>query len=435
MRAIHAALASSIAVVAFATPAAAETASQVFKDVPAGHWAEKAVTMVAVERGFMKGFPDGTFQGDKPFTRVQLAQAVDELIRQLEVQTKVSWATEGLGGYEFQDLPADPDAQAKVLRLANHYRLFEGVPGVTSKTFEGGKTVTRYEMAKVVDRLLRLGEARGVVDPSVQPPQVYAFSDLPPTAWPYNEVKEVSDRYQVMVGFPDATFRGPEELTRYQFAASAAQTFPLVVSLVERTQERKDQDDAARRAGGLRFQEDVPLVLGAGVNYRGALDGAAGMVRGVGYAGSFFGMAEVQGGGDQTSGFGPYYLGATGAIGYALPIVTGLHVQPYLGARVTSSQVTMGGLTYGAIAYWRPAQPFGLHLRLAGTSPLGDSRGGVMVGSFLPQASGGLWWHFAPRWAALAEAGWGAWPMPASTLPGSLTGDRVTGMLGVGYQF
>ena len=115
MHRLPAALASALATVAlYAAPAMAASAADTFSDVPAGHWAERAVTFVAVERGFMHGFPDGTFKGDQPFTRVQLAQAVDELIRQLETQTKVSWKAEGLGGYEFQDLPADPEARAKV---------------------------------------------------------------------------------------------------------------------------------------------------------------------------------------------------------------------------------------------------------------------------------------------------------------------------------
>ncbi len=433
MRTVAAALASAIVYAALTAPAIAATAADAFTDIKPGHWAEKAVTFVAVERGFMKGYPDRTFRGDLPFTRIQLAMAVDELIRQLEAQTKVSWTTEGLGGYEFQDLPADPEVRAKVLRLANQYRLFEGVPGVTSKTFEGDKQVTRYEMAKVVHRLMRLGEARGVVDPRVQAPQVFTFSDLPPMAWPYNEVKDVSDRYQVMVGFPDATFRGPEELTRYQFAASASQTFPLVVALVEKTQDKKDQDDHARRSTGLRFQEDAPIVVGAGANYRGAFDGAGGLARAVGYVGPIFGLAEVVGGADGAA-LRRYYVGATGAVGYAIPVMSGFHVQPYLGARVTSSaQLTMGGLTYGGIAYWRPSHPFGAHLRVAGTSPLGDTMGGATVGAFLPHASTGLWWHPAPRWALLAEAGWGAWAAPSS--PGPLNSDLITGVLGLGYQF
>lgn len=431
MRTVATALASAIVFAALTAPAHAESASEAFADIKAGHWAEKAVTFVAVERGFMKGFPDRTFRGDLPFTRVQLALAIDELIRQLEAQTKVTWTTEGLGGYEFQDLPADPEVQAKVLRLANHYRLFEGVPGVTSKTFEGDKQVTRYEMAKVVHRLMRLGEARGVVDPRVQAPQVFAFSDLPPTAWPYNEVKEVSDRYQVMIGFPDATFRGPEELTRYQFAASASQTFPLVVALVEKTQEKKDQDENAKKAAGLRFQEDVPFALGAGAQLSG---GAApgGLARAVGYFGPVFVLGEVEGA--QLAATGLRHA-EEGVVGYAFPLTTGLHLQPYLGGKaMTTTGTTIGGLTYGAIAYWRPSQPFGAHLRLAGTSPLGATQG-TATGQFFGGATAGLWWHPGARWALFAEGGWTQWPTATGTPPAFGVDGTPHVKAGVGFGF
>lgn len=434
MKSVTAALASALVFAALQAPAIAATAADAFTDIKAGHWAEKAVTFVAVERGFMKGFPDRTFRGDLPFTRIQLALAVDELIRQLEAQTKVSWTTEGLGGYEFQDLPADPEVRAKVLRLANHYRLFEGVPGVTSKTFEGDKQVTRYEMAKVVHRLMRLGEARGVVDPRVQAPQVFTFSDLPQAAWPYNEVKDVSDRYQVMVGFPDATFRGPEELTRYQFAASASQTFPLVVALVERTQEKKDQDENARRAAGSRFQEDTPLVLGAGAAFAGAAR-PTGLLRGVGYLGPVFVLGEAAANTVTTTG--DRLHAAEASVGYAFPVGPAFHLQPYLGGRaVTTTANTLGGLTYGAIAYWRPSFPFGAHLRVAGTSPLGAAQGNPQ-GAFLGAYTGGLWWHPADRWAVVLEGGWSQWPgtmsAPAATPFASEGVPQAT--LGAGYRF
>src|SRR5207249_1483222 len=74
---------------------ALQPASRVFKDLPAGHWAEKAVTFVSVERAFMVGYPDHTFRGQKPFTRLQLATATAELIVELEGIAKTRWAPAG----------------------------------------------------------------------------------------------------------------------------------------------------------------------------------------------------------------------------------------------------------------------------------------------------------------------------------------------------
>ena len=426
------AMAAAIVSIALqAAPAEARMASDVYRDVPEGHWAERAVTLVAIDKKFMKGYPDNTFRGDLPFTRIQLALAIDELIRQLEAKTKASWATEGLGGYAFQDLPDAPEVRETVLRLANQYRLFEGVPGITSNTLESHKQVTRYEMAKVVHRLMRLGETRGVVDPSVQKSQIFTFSDVPRTAWSYNEVKEVSDRYQVMVGFPDATFRGPEELTRYQFAASAAQTFPLVVELVEKTQE-KQKLDAQKEGTGLRFQEDLPVVVGVGAGLSNNVPGVSGMLRGAAYFGPVFVLAE-----GQTAAVGPAATRVFGGevnLGYAIPLGSEWHLQPYLGARsFTTGADSVNGVSYGALTYWRPSQTWGTHLRVAGMSPLQ----GNAQGSFLGNVGAGLWWHATSNWGLFSEANFGQWPTTLGAPAGAaFASDWVpTLSVGAGYKF
>ncbi len=44
-----------------------------------GHWAEKAIRR-CIERGLLKGYPDGSFQPDKPVTRAELATVLRRLI-------------------------------------------------------------------------------------------------------------------------------------------------------------------------------------------------------------------------------------------------------------------------------------------------------------------------------------------------------------------
>lgn len=44
----------------------------------AGHWAEKAIRR-CIERGLLKGYPDGSFQPDKPVTRAELAVILDRM--------------------------------------------------------------------------------------------------------------------------------------------------------------------------------------------------------------------------------------------------------------------------------------------------------------------------------------------------------------------
>jgi hypothetical protein len=51
-------------------------------DVPDGHWAEDAVQRL-VDLGFIKGYPDGTFKGDRPLTRYEYAMVVDRMVEKL----------------------------------------------------------------------------------------------------------------------------------------------------------------------------------------------------------------------------------------------------------------------------------------------------------------------------------------------------------------
>lgn len=50
------------------------------KDDITGHWAEKAIRR-CMERGLLKGYPDGSFQPDKPVTRAEAAVMMDRLIQ------------------------------------------------------------------------------------------------------------------------------------------------------------------------------------------------------------------------------------------------------------------------------------------------------------------------------------------------------------------
>lgn len=72
---------ASIAVAIVALPSLAQTTE--FKDVPPDHWAAAAVKEV-VAKGIMKGFPDGTFRGDKPVTRYELAVTLARFMQQVE---------------------------------------------------------------------------------------------------------------------------------------------------------------------------------------------------------------------------------------------------------------------------------------------------------------------------------------------------------------
>ncbi|HHV62493.1 MAG TPA: hypothetical protein GXX51_07650 [Firmicutes bacterium] len=74
---------TAVLVLALAAPAMASP----FADVPAYHWAYDAVNQLAAY-GLIQGFPDGTFKGDQPMTRYQMAMVVARLLVQLDSQIK-----------------------------------------------------------------------------------------------------------------------------------------------------------------------------------------------------------------------------------------------------------------------------------------------------------------------------------------------------------
>ena len=66
----------------FATITSPASADQ-FKDVPDDHWAAEYVSAVKAS-GVMKGYPDGTFKGEQPITRYELAAALVNMIDHIE---------------------------------------------------------------------------------------------------------------------------------------------------------------------------------------------------------------------------------------------------------------------------------------------------------------------------------------------------------------
>ncbi len=80
------ALVAVIALVAFAAPAFA--AANPFMDVPMNHWAYDAIGQLAA-RGVLSGYPDGTYKGNQPMTRYEVASAVARALAVVDM-TKAS---------------------------------------------------------------------------------------------------------------------------------------------------------------------------------------------------------------------------------------------------------------------------------------------------------------------------------------------------------
>jgi hypothetical protein len=83
------------------------------------------------------------------------------------------------------------------------------------------------------------------VDPLMQQvPNVDSLSDLTPDHWAYKYVKSLNERYNILTGYPDNTFRGNQPFTREEFLAVLAKIFERVELF---KQERQEDLDALRR--------------------------------------------------------------------------------------------------------------------------------------------------------------------------------------------
>jgi len=87
----------------------------VFSDVPRDHWAYQDIQYLA-QRGILEGLPGGTYKGDEPITRYQVATLVARTVRYLQ---------NNMGSTNQQDLSTLEDLV---------YKLSERVDSTSSST-------------------------------------------------------------------------------------------------------------------------------------------------------------------------------------------------------------------------------------------------------------------------------------------------------------
>jgi hypothetical protein len=95
--------------------------SKTFADIPADYWGNTAIAR-AVQLGFMKGYPDGNFQPDRPIPRLELAVALST-----GLQLAAPDAPQTILG-QFTDGTTTPAWAAPKLAAAASRRLFNNYP-------------------------------------------------------------------------------------------------------------------------------------------------------------------------------------------------------------------------------------------------------------------------------------------------------------------
>jgi hypothetical protein len=96
-----------------------------------------------------------------------------------------------------------------------------------------------------------LPDSPNLANPAMQSlPNVEDLSDLTPDHWAYKYVKNLNDRYNLLTGYPDSTFRGNQPFTRYEFVAVLAKVFERAELF--QTERQEDLDALNRLAAFYR---------------------------------------------------------------------------------------------------------------------------------------------------------------------------------------
>ncbi|HEY9721170.1 MAG TPA: iron uptake porin [Oscillatoriaceae cyanobacterium] len=72
------------------------------------------------------------------------------------------------------------------------------------------------------------GLAMAMPAPAAAMTKVSELKDVSPDHWAYHAIKALMEKYHVMEGFPDGTFRGNKTVTRYELAAALARVMAAV---------------------------------------------------------------------------------------------------------------------------------------------------------------------------------------------------------------
>lgn len=191
-----------------------------FKDVPSSHWAKSAID-AAVQKGYFKGYSDGTFRPNATITRAEFAVLLSRLSKN-EVKDYKE---------DFQDVKGHW-AESAVNQAV-------GMGFINSKDytngFQPGKALTRREMAKWMASGLAANDKdyqTALDDTSTEaalvPVAEFYKGGLLKADYPYVSVALGTG---LMAGYPDGTFGPNKTTTRAETA--------VILSRLDRVQDKK----------------------------------------------------------------------------------------------------------------------------------------------------------------------------------------------------
>ena len=160
-----------------------------------GHWAQSTITQWT-SKGYISGYPDGTFKPDNSITRAEFVVLVNKAMG----YTKK-------GNAYFKDLSSSHWAYNEIMKgVSAGY-----ISGDASGTFRPDDPVSRQEAAVMISKILDLGKNPAAAAKFVD----YRF--IP--AWSVGYVGSVTEA-GIMSGYPDGDFKADRVLTRAEAVVS-----------------------------------------------------------------------------------------------------------------------------------------------------------------------------------------------------------------------
>ncbi|WP_142331775.1 NEAT domain-containing leucine-rich repeat protein [Bacillus thuringiensis] len=164
-----------------------------FKDVPKGHWSEKAINYLAKEKLFI-GYGNGEFGFGDNITRGQVALLIQRYLK-LENNLEPKTAFTDTKGNMYETA-IDAVVQAGIMT------------GYGNDIFRPDGVLTRYEMSVVLQRVFQLKENENSAE---------NFKDIPNGHWAKGYVKALVDN-KISKGDGEGNFLGDNFVTREQYA-------------------------------------------------------------------------------------------------------------------------------------------------------------------------------------------------------------------------
>lgn len=184
-------------------------------DLPKDHWSYPAVKVLVADLKIMPLKTANQFKGSDLLTRYELAEIFYRAVKKLEaVSGKDLRKAGGPPPTVFVDVA--PAHKQAVDAIVNEYQIMLPMP---AKKFWGEDPLNRYEIAFELYNYFNLLESLGNGNAPTRRNRISQIKDLPADHWAVKAVTEIVDKYQVMDGYPDGSFRGGKRLTRYEGAA------------------------------------------------------------------------------------------------------------------------------------------------------------------------------------------------------------------------